>query len=128
MAYHIVCDPVHGVMKFDTATKDIIKPIIDTKYFQRLRHIKQLSFAEYAYPGAVHTRFNHCIGAAYLAQCVASALEFNQEDRINAVVTALVHDIGHGPFSHSFEKLYGGDKKIKHEVVECKIYSSNITT
>lgn len=126
MYYHIVCDPVHGIMKFDTATKDIIKPIIDTKYFQRLRHIKQLSFTEYAYPGAVHTRFNHCIGAAYLAQCVASVLEFNQEDRINAVVTALVHDIGHGPFSHSFETLYGDDKKIKHELWNAKFIQAII--
>ncbi len=128
MSYHIVCDPVHGIMKFDTATKNIIKPLIDTKYFQRLRHIKQLSFAEYAYPGAVHTRFNHCIGAAYLAQCVASTLEFNQQDRINAVVTALVHDIGHGPFSHSFEKLYGGDKKIKHELWNSKFIQALIET
>lgn len=115
MPCHIVCDPVHGIMKFDEDIKQIIKPIVDNKYFQRLRHIKQLSFAEYAYPGAVHTRFNHCVGASYLAQCVAKALEFDQPQIIDAVVTALVHDVGHGPFSHAFEGLYGPDRKVHHE-------------
>lgn len=119
MSYHIVCDPVHGVMEFDEETKKIIKPLIDHIYFQRLRHIKQLSFAEYAYPGAVHTRFNHCIGVAYLASCVSTILGL-KELKIVSVVAGLLHDIGHGPFSHAFEGIYGESSSgkalnVKHE-------------
>lgn len=118
MSYHIICDPVHGIMELESEIKEVIKPIIDTVYFQRLRHIKQLSFAEYAYPGAVHTRFNHCIGVAFLSQCVGNSLkldELSKDAKIQAVINGLLHDIGHGPFSHSFEDLYPNKKTISHE-------------
>jgi len=110
-----MCDPVHGIMDFEDNIKDIIKPLIDTAYFQRLRHIKQLSFVEYAYPGAVHTRFNHCIGVAYLANRVAKVLKLSPDEQEKVVVAGLLHDIGHGPFSHAFESIYGDAKKISHE-------------
>lgn len=113
MSYHIICDPVHGIMEFDSDIKAIIKALIDDECFQRLRHIKQLSFAEYAYPGAVHSRFNHCIGVAYLAQCVAQALEIRKDDKHAVTVAGLLHDIGHGPFSHAFEEIYGKNQKGK---------------
>lgn len=102
-------------MEFDSDIKAIIKALIDDDCFQRLRHIKQLSFAEYAYPGAVHSRFNHCIGVAYLAQCVAQSLknEINKDDRHAVTVAGLIHDIGHGPFSHAFEEIYGKNQKGK---------------
>lgn len=93
-----MCDPVHGTMKIDDTIHEIIKPIIDTRCFQRMRHIKQLSFAEYAYPGAVHTRFNHCIGASYLANVLAKNLDLGEEEVQAITVAALLHDIGHGPF------------------------------
>jgi HD superfamily phosphohydrolase len=113
--YHIICDPVHGIMEFEKNIKDDIKAIIDTDIFQRLRHIKQLSFAEYAYPGAVHTRFNHCLGAAYLASKVSSKLPETEANAKEITLAALMHDIGHGPFSHAFEKIYGAGYKVNHE-------------
>jgi HD superfamily phosphohydrolase len=110
---YIICDPVHGMMKFTKAQHNIISNIIDTPSFQRLRHIKQLSFAEFAFPGAVHTRFNHCIGAAYLSTKVSYALEI--EDPELVMISSLLHDIGHGPLSHAFEHIYDDNLKIKHE-------------
>ena len=59
---HVINDPIHGVMDFTNAERDLIKPIIDSPLFQRLRHIKQLGMADLVFPGAVHTRFNHSIG------------------------------------------------------------------
>lgn len=130
MEHHIICDPVHGIMEFDNEIKKIIKPLMDTYYFQRLRNIRQLSFVDYVYPGAVHTRFSHSLGTAYLANHVAEILlpeenkkieSYNKKDEIKkVVVAALLHDIGHGPFSHAFEKIYGKnkdgtDKEISHE-------------
>lgn len=131
MSYHIVCDPVHGIIEFDAKIKDIIKPLIDDECFQRLRHIKQLSFAEYAYPGAVHSRFNHSIGVAYLAQCVAESLDLNKDERHAVTVAGLLHDIGHGPFSHAFEEIYGKNQKgkklkVDHEKWNLKFIDSLI--
>ena len=74
MDVHVLNDPVHGVMKFDKKEKELIKSIIDTPIFQRLRNIKQLGMASYVFPGAVHTRFNHSLGAAYLAKTVCEQL------------------------------------------------------
>ncbi len=109
----IICDPVHGMMKFDSSTYAIIKRVIDHPLFQRLRHIKQLSFAEFIYPGAVHTRFNHSIGAAYLASKVSDNI--CADDKAIITLSALLHDIGHAPFSHAFEDIYDGNYKINHE-------------
>lgn len=108
MDVHVLNDPVHGVMKFDKKEKDLIKGIIDTPIFQRLRNIKQLGMASYVFPGAVHTRFNHSIGAAYLAKIVCEQLgtDIDEKTRLNGIATALLHDIGHGPFSHAFEDIF----------------------
>lgn len=105
-----MCDPVHGIMCFENKLYMEIKKVIDSPYFQRLRQIKQLSFAEFAYPGAVHNRFSHSIGACYLSTIVFSTIYTNsadtEDDKICLALTALIHDIGHGPFSHSFEKIF----------------------
>lgn len=118
-----MCDPVHGIMELDNAAYNVLKSIIDSALFQRLRHIKQLSFAEYVYPGAVHTRFNHCIGAAYLANLLFLSLEksdadnnkIKPNDRIPLLVASLLHDIGHGPLSHAFENAFSSERTISHE-------------
>lgn len=123
MTYHMMCDPVHGIMETDQEAHDALRPLIDSPHFQRLRRIKQLSFAEYIYPGAVHTRFNHCIGASYLADKVFKALLkndpdhniINEADRIPLLIASLLHDIGHGPFSHAFEDVFGKSLIAKHE-------------
>lgn len=108
MDVHVLNDPVHGVMKFDKKEKELIKSIIDTQIFQRLRNIKQLGMASYVFPGAVHSRFNHSIGAAYLAKTVCEQLgsDIDEKTKLNGIATALLHDIGHGPFSHAFEDIF----------------------
>jgi uncharacterized protein len=110
-------DPIHGVMEFPYKYKELIKKIVEKDIFQRLRHIKQLGMIDLVFPGAVHTRFSHCLGAAYIALNMAKALKLEPEYEVQALISALLHDIGHGPFSHCFEKLFeeNGKIKIKHE-------------
>ncbi len=118
--HHYINDPIHGVMSFDTHEKNLIKKIIDQQSFQRLRHIKQLGLADYVFPGAVHTRFNHCMGAAYLAKRICEIIECEDDQKDTAIIASLLHDVGHGPFSHAFEQTLTTGKdddkiKIDHE-------------
>lgn len=117
MGIHGMNDAVHGMMEVDDAWKKTIKAIIDLPDFQRLRHIKQLGLADLVFPGAVHTRFSHCIGTAYLAFRITKKLDIDGKFQKHLVLAALLHDIGHGPFSHSFEKLteHEGKALIRHE-------------
>lgn len=117
MGMHGMNDAIHGMMEVDDKWKKMIKVIIDLPDFQRLRHIKQLGLADLVFPGAVHTRFSHCIGTAYLAYRITKKLKIGGRDQEALVLAALLHDIGHGPFSHSFEKLTEYDDKplIRHE-------------
>lgn len=98
-------DPVHGYVYVTEAEKQII----DTYPMQRLRRLRQLAGSEYVYPGANHTRFEHSVGVMYLAGKVLenpniSRLATDQEAEV-ARLAALLHDVGHGPFSHVFEHL-----------------------
>lgn len=99
-------DPIHGIMGFSKQEKDLIKPIIDSAAFQRLRHIKQLGMADLVYPGATHTRFSHCIGACYLSKLMCDQVGIEKRDKELVMIATLLHDVGHGPFSHAFEKLF----------------------
>ncbi|MDK2796124.1 MAG: uncharacterized protein PWQ22_1021 [Archaeoglobaceae archaeon] len=90
-------DPIHGLIKLEESQI----AIIDTPQFQRLRRIKQLGFANLVYPGANHTRFEHSLGTMHLARILAKKLEMDEE----VVVSALLHDIAHPPFSHSSERV-----------------------
>ncbi len=128
MGSHIINDPVHGVMAFDRDEKKLLKRFIDKELFQRLRRIKQLGCGDLIFPGAVHTRFNHSIGVCYLAKRVCQHLRIglkNETERHEIMVAALLHDVGHGPFSHAFESLFDikYKEKIKNELLveECKI-------
>lgn len=113
---YVIADPIYGLIDFTSTQKELIKPIIDHPYFQRLRHIKQLGLADFVFPGAVHTRFNHCIGTAYIAKRLAINVEIKEENLNKVIISALLHDIGHGPFSHAFEKLVSGKNfKVDHE-------------
>ena len=96
-------DPIYGYIRL-TETE---KRILDTGPVQRLRRIRQLSGAEYVYPAATHTRFEHVLGTMYLAGVVAENLPAKlDEGEKNAVkVAALLHDVGHAPFSHLFEPI-----------------------
>ena len=112
--YHVIKDPVHGTMQFTTAEDNWIKPFIDSPHFQRLRHIKQLGMGDLIFPGAVHTRFNHCLGCCFTARQIAHKVGLAEEERQLVMVACLLHDIGHGPFSHTFEDVFH-DKLIRHE-------------
>jgi HD superfamily phosphohydrolase len=111
---HVIKDPVHGTMQFSTCEDDWIKPFIDSPNFQRLRHIKQLGMGDYIFPGAVHTRFNHCLGCCYVAAQISRKINLPDEERQLVIIACLLHDIGHGPFSHTFEDIFHG-KVIRHE-------------
>jgi HD superfamily phosphohydrolase len=103
-------DPVHGYVYITEAEKEII----DSFPVQRMRRLRQLAGSEYVYPGANHTRFEHCVGVMFLAGRVTENPHVSHlltEDEAGMVcVAGLLHDVGHGPFSHVFEHLL--DKKL----------------
>lgn len=114
-------DPVHG---FITIPHELIFDIIEHPYFQRLRRIKQLALSDYVYPGAIHTRFHHALGAFHLMRRALAILKLKgnkitEKEELAAEIAILLHDIGHGPFSHTLEKyLITG---VHHEDIS-KIY------
>ena len=98
-------DPIYG---FITIPNSLIFDLIEHKYFQRLRRITQMGLSYLVYPGAHHTRFHHALGCMYLMQKAVRVLRFKgvtiSEDEENALyISILLHDIGHGPFSHAME-------------------------
>lgn len=94
-------DPIYGYVRLT----EIERNVIDTFAVQRLRRIRQLAGAEYVYPAANHTRFEHAVGAMYLAGVVGENLpmELSAEEKQKVRLAALLHDVGHAPFSHLFE-------------------------
>jgi HD superfamily phosphohydrolase len=123
MAYvrKIINDPVYG---FITIDDPLIFDIISHPYYQRLRRIHQMAFASLVYPGAVHTRLHHSLGAYHLMGLALNELrnkgvEITKEEEIGAKAAILLHDIGHGPFSHALErKLIKG---VDHEHISSLI-------
>ncbi|MDX1665872.1 MAG: HD domain-containing protein [Saprospiraceae bacterium] len=98
-------DPVYGFVSIPSGT---IFQIIEHPYFQRLRRIKQVGLTHYVYPGALHTRFQHALGAFHLmTQAIAvlrsKGVEITDEEAEGASLAILLHDVGHGPFSHTLE-------------------------
>ncbi|MEL6676021.1 MAG: HD domain-containing protein [Bacteroidota bacterium] len=103
----IINDPVHGFIELP---RGIILDLIDTPVFQRLRRIKQLGLSTLVYPGAVHTRFNHALGAMHLMRQALDVLkrkkvEISKKEYKAALIAILMHDVGHGPFSHALEHV-----------------------
>ncbi len=96
-------DPIHGYIRISETERSVI----DTYPVQRLRRIRQLAGSEYVYPAANHTRFEHVLGAMHLAGVLGEALpvELSKRQVSELRLAALLHDIGHGPFSHVFEPL-----------------------
>ncbi|MFA6472995.1 MAG: HD domain-containing protein, partial [Candidatus Latescibacterota bacterium] len=92
-------DPIHDFISLDSKEADIV----NTPIFQRLRGIRQLAFAYLVYPGALHTRFEHSLGVCHVAGSIADNLNLDKEEKRIIRLAALLHDIGHGPFSHVSE-------------------------
>jgi uncharacterized protein len=120
-ARKIINDPVYG---FITIDDPLILSIIAHRYYQRLRRIHQMAFAHLVYPGAVHSRLHHSLGAYHLMSCALSELKnkgtiITPEEELSAKVAILLHDIGHGPYSHALENELINN--IQHEAISLLI-------
>ncbi|HXD79303.1 MAG TPA: HD domain-containing protein [Puia sp.] len=103
----IINDPVYG---FITLDHDLLLNIVAHPYYQRLRRINQMAFAHLVYPGAVHSRLHHSLGAYHLmcnaiAELKARGTDIGKEEELGAKTAILLHDIGHGPYSHALEQV-----------------------
>lgn len=100
-------DPIYRFMKYD---HDVLYRIIDHPYFQRLRRVSQLALSQFVFPGVQHSRYQHALGALHLMTQTLHVLrnknvEISEEESKGVCIAILLHDIGHGPFSHALEKL-----------------------
>lgn len=126
----IIRDPVHNIISFDsTRTDQLLLDLINSKEMQRLRRIKQLGMSELVFPGANHNRFAHCIGVMQITRKFLyhikrlKVIELSPEQETLLLCAALLHDIGHGPFSHAFEKITND----KHEKRTLEIIQNSST-
>lgn len=137
----MIKDPIHGSIGFTGEKELCLKNLLSEPYFQRLRRVKQLGFSDYVFPSASHSRFSHSLGVYEVARRLLSVIEPSvregkwSDKGFACLAAALLHDIGHGMFSHTFEntiKLYE-DKKtpeqkegglssaVRHEEISLKI-------
>lgn len=142
--FKVFRDPIYDLITIDRVKEKVLLDLIDLPEFQRLKNIKQLGFTYYTYPSATHTRFTHCIGVSYLAGLIFDKLPLSQDKefiiksgegqdftlkkselRLLVKIAGLLHDIGHGPFSHAWEEvcpsINPGEKKISHEKISVLI-------
>lgn len=116
-------DPVHTYIHVD---HQVIYDLINTKEFQRLRRIKQLGTSGYTFHGGEHSRFSHCLGTYEIARRITKIFDekylqtWDNHESLLVMVTALLHDVGHGAYSHSFERLFDTD----HEEITRQIITS----
>ena len=118
-------DPLHNLIEFRADHfENTMWKVLQTRSFQRLRRVKQLGFSELVYPGATHTRLAHSIGVFHTARMLVRVIRdhlgqtrFEPTKAQTALAAALLHDLGHGPFSHAFEDVGKrlGLKMAKHE-------------
>jgi len=112
----ILRDPIHGLVAFEGMAERVIRSLLDTREVQRLRRVRQLGLAPLVFPGAEHTRFSHAVGTAHVMQSLLDRIDacsqdlpveqrLDDEARAEALAAALLHDLGHGPFSHLFEEV-----------------------
>ena len=104
--HKIINDPIYG---FITIPSKLVFDLMEHKYFQRLRRISQMGFSYIVYPGAHHTRFHHALGAMFLMQKAVQVLKskgiaISEKEEEALYLAILLHDIGHGPFSHAMSK------------------------
>jgi HD superfamily phosphohydrolase len=98
-------DPVHGIVEFKGEDRPLAD-VLETRALQRLRRIKQMGFAWEVYPGAEHSRFGHALGAFHVARRVVAQLKLEPTIARHVKLAALLHDVGHGPFSHAWEHVF----------------------
>jgi uncharacterized protein len=114
-------DPVHGYIKMT----EVERQLIDSPFVQRLRRIHQLAGSYLVYPGATHTRFEHVVGTMHVAGQIAESLARSSdisEDTIQEIrVAALLHDVGHGPFSHMYEEVLSTTDEKSHEDISQRV-------
>ncbi len=111
-------DPIHGYIEID----ELAIEILDTVEMQRLRRIRQLGFSYLVYPGANHTRFEHSLGAYHLMNVLLDTLGVSKEEEKELLVASLIHDVGHGPYSHVTEPLIKKYTGKSHEDIEDIIF------
>ncbi len=124
----VIRDPVHNIIPFeDTGCDRLLLDLINTREFQRLRRIKQLGMSELVFPGANHSRFAHCIGVMHVARRMMKRVarlggkKIPEDQRTAVLAAALLHDVGHGPFSHAFEKVTGQSHEARTlEIIQCR--------
>lgn len=121
-----ITDPIHRYIRFSETEREIV----DTVIFQRLRGIRQLAGAHLVYPSAQHSRFEHSIGtmhiAGYAGETLLSKGYFGDEDKVQQLrLAALLHDVGHGPFSHLFEEVLMEKHNMNHEDMGKQIISQS---
>lgn len=126
-------DPVYG---FINIPSDLIFDVIEHPYFQRLRRIRQMGLADFVYPGALHTRFHHALGAMHLMQNTLSSLrnkgqEISEDEFEATLIAILLHDIGHGPFSHALEYVLipgVGHEQMSELIIRrlCDVFGGNM--
>src|SRR4051812_45254037 len=120
----ILRDPVHGLVAFEGERERVVHALFATAELQRLRRVRQLGLASLVFPGAEHSRFAHAVGTAHvmgrLLDRVSQVEDGLPQDfrldpvtRMEALAAALLHDLGHGPFSHLYEDVLPG--ALKHE-------------
>ncbi len=118
----VIKDPIHGYIEID----DLAIAIIDTVEMQRLRRIRQLGFSYLVYPGANHTRFEHSLGVYHLICLLLDRLEVAKEEEQELIVASLIHDIGHGPYSHVTEPVIKKITGNSHEDIEDIIFKQEV--
>lgn len=129
MPEKIIRDPVHDVISFqlERPADALLFRLINAREVQRLRRIRQLGMASLAYPGADHSRYSHSIGvmqtARLMLEQLGQSIQIESADSTACVAAALLHDLGHGPFSHVFERVNGLD----HEEITCRIIQDTQT-
>ena len=110
----LIQDTIHGLLKIE----DWMIKIIDTPEFQRLRRISQIGFANLVFPGANHTRFEHSLGVMEIARRLVERINIDEDEKMEIVASALLHDVAHLPFSHCSESVVERHLGLNHENVE----------
>ena len=131
----ILRDPVHGLIAFEGLAERVIHALIDSREVQRLRRVRQLGLASLVFPGAEHSRFAHAVGTAHVMLALQTRIlacqddlpqdqRLDEEAQAEGLAAALLHDLGHGPFSHLFEEVLPQAKRHEQWTEEVLLDSS----